>query len=97
MPCMIRLSLLKPWCTCLSVILKWILFVDRDFEGGMDAESSDRGDKRGVRGKGRGRPPGLKGKEIGMSVSKVNKIKQPALEIWGNTESHCTQSHSYIP
>jgi hypothetical protein len=81
----------------LSVILKWILFVDRDSEGGMGIESYDRGDKRGGQGRGRGRPPGLKGKEIGMSVSKVNKIKQQALEIWDNTESHCTQSHSHIP
>jgi hypothetical protein len=47
----------------------------------MGADSYDRRDKRGGRGKGRGRPPGLKGKEIGTSLSKANNIKQQALQI----------------
>jgi hypothetical protein len=43
------------------------LFIDRDSDGGTAANSYDR---REGRGKGRGRPPGLTGKEIGRSISK---------------------------
>ncbi|PNF38309.1 ATP-dependent RNA helicase DHX36 [Cryptotermes secundus] len=54
---------------------------DRDSEDGMGAESYDRGDKRGGRGKGRGRPPGLKGREIGLYYrDKMRSKKQASLQ-----------------